>query len=52
MRICELADRATRLERVTADLQSVDTSVELDQCISKIVDMECALHRIADACRF
>lgn len=51
MRICELADRTTRLEQVTADLKSIDTSVEFDQCIRKIVDMECAFHRMADACR-
>ena len=51
MRICELADRTTRLEQVAADLKSIDTSVEFDQCIRKIVDMERAFHRIADACR-
>lgn len=51
MRICELADRTTRLEQVAAGLESAAISVELDQCIRKIVDMECAFHRMADACR-
>ena len=51
MRICELVDRTERLEHVVADLKSIDTSIEFDQCISKIIDMECAIQRITDACR-
>lgn len=50
--ICRLTERVAILEEAVGDIQSQKIStVELDQYINTIVDMESAFHRMADACR-
>ena len=47
----QLRKRVTELEDTISTVQLQQVSiVDVDQCISKIANIECALQRIEDAC--